>query len=236
MTQKYDLTDIGNAIAKAIDNPMSKIIRSGTIGVLGIANPVAGVTGEIVNNFLSEYNIFKLSLLLNGLSSGLNVEMRLNELYTYVTSSTEKAIAVANLFRQTVNAECPKVCVIYGLILADHLKTNSNFTYDEMIVTKALENATDYDLKNFKEIMEKYLKPLTNANKIVFPNDFDKINEFKITCDWCVYNRIFILRMAELEEMEEGNLDINSYYYESKPASLLLKYINNANQIWNYGE
>ncbi|MEE0093100.1 MAG: sugar transferase, partial [Collinsella aerofaciens] len=46
-------------------------------------------------------------------------------------------IIVANLFKQTVNAECPKVCVIYGLILANHLETLTEFTHEELIVCKA---------------------------------------------------------------------------------------------------
>ena len=106
MAQKYDLTDIGNALSRVMDNPMTKIIRSGSIGVLGVVNPVAGIVGGIGNDLLSEYNTFKLGHLLNGLASGFNLERRLNELYNYVNSSPEKAIIVANLFKQTVNAEC----------------------------------------------------------------------------------------------------------------------------------
>ena len=172
MAQKYDLTDIGNALSRVMDNPMTKIIRSGSIGVLGVVNPVAGIVGGIGNDLLSEYNTFKLGHLLNGLASGFNLERRLNELYNYVNSSPEKAIIVANLFKQTVNAECPKVCVIYGLILANHLETLTEFTHEELIVCKALENATDYDLKNFKEIMENYLKPTSNGRRIVFPDSW----------------------------------------------------------------
>lgn len=235
MAQKYDLTDIGNALSRVMDNPMTKIIRSGSIGVLGVVNPVAGIVGGIGNDLLSEYNTFKLGHLLNGLASGFNLERRLNELYNYVNSSPEKAIIVANLFKQTVNAECPKVCVIYGLILANHLETLTEFTHEEQIVCKALENATDYDLKNFKEIMENYLKPTSNGRRIVFPKDFADIAAFTTTCDWCVYNRIFVSRTAEWDEMEEGVLDMSTYYYEANPASVLLDNINAARQTWNYG-
>lgn len=31
MAQKYDLTDIGNALSRVMDNPMTKIIRSACI-------------------------------------------------------------------------------------------------------------------------------------------------------------------------------------------------------------
>ena len=84
MAQKYDLTDIGNALSRVMDNPMTKIIRSGSIGVLGVVNPVAGIVGGIGNDLLSEYNTFKLGHLLNGLASGFNLERRLNELYIVV--------------------------------------------------------------------------------------------------------------------------------------------------------
>lgn len=234
MPQNYSLTDIRNAISKVMDNPMARTLRSGTIGVLGIEHPVAGLVASVGNDLLSEYNTFKLSLLLNELSTGFNTEMKLNELYTYVTSSPENAIAVANLFKQTTNAECPKVCIIYGLILANHIEEKTEFTHEEMIVCKALENATDYDLSNFKEIMEKYLKPVSSGNRIVFPHEFADLSRFTTTCDWCVYNRIFVSRMAEWGDMDEGVLDINTYYYESKPASVLLSYIYKARQTWWY--
>ena len=238
MGKKYDLTDIGNAITKAMDNSIVRTIRSGVIGALGIINPVAGTTvgvaAEAGDNLLSKYDTFKFSLLLKGLSTGLNMEMRLNELYNYVTSSQEKAICVANLFRKTVNAECPKVCFVYGLILANHVGSNTDFTQDELIVCKALENATECDLKNFKEIMEKYLKPAVNENRIVFPKGFANLAEFATTCDWGVYNRIFVSRMMEWGEIGEETLDINTYYYEAKPASTLMKYIKAAYQTWDY--
>lgn len=234
MAQNHNLTDISNALTRVMDNPMTKIIRSGSIGALGVVNPIAGIVGGIGNDLLSEYNSFKLGYLLNGLATGLNLERGLNDLYNYVNSSPEKAIAVANLFKQTINAECPKVCVIYGLILANHLETFTEFTHEELIICKALENATDYDLKNFKDIMENYLKPTTSGNRIVFPNDFADIAAFTNTCDWCVYNRIFVSRMAEWGEMEEDVLDMSTYYYEGKPASVLLNYIYAARQTWNY--
>lgn len=232
MEQRYDLTDIFNVITKAMDNPWMKVICSASVDALGIKYPVAGFFADKI---LSEYSNFKLSLLLKGLSTGFGTEKRLNELYNYVNLSQENAINVANLLRKTVNAECPKACVIYGLILASHLGSNTEFTQDELIVCKALENATDRDLLNFKEIMEKYLKQAANGNKIVFPKEFTHLDEFITTCDWGVYNRIFISRMGEWGEMEEGSFDLTTYYYVAKPATVLMKYIKDARQTWDYG-
>lgn len=97
MEQKHDLADIENVLTNAMDNPVAKAIRSGAIGALGIFHPIAGVAVGLGDNLLNEYNTYKLNLLLNGLSAGLNMETRLNELYNYVNLSQEKAISVANL-------------------------------------------------------------------------------------------------------------------------------------------
>ena len=234
MTQQYNLTDIENAIISVMENPTTEIIRSGAIGVLSIINPVAGVVAGIGNDFLSRYNTYKLSHLLGGLKTGLNLEKRLNELYNYVNSSSGRAIAVANMFKQTVNAECPKVCLIYGLMLARHLDSNTEFTHDELIICKALENATDFDLNNFKTIMSEYLKETPSGRRIAFPKDFSQVVAFTSTCDWCVYNRIFVSRMAEWNEMDDGVLDMTTHYYEASPAAVLLDYINAARQTWCY--
>lgn len=231
---KKDFTDIRNALCNAMDTPMSKVVRSGSVGVLGVINPVAGVTSGVVNDILEEYNIYKLSCLLKGLANGLNTETRVNELYTYIISSEQKAMIVANLFKQTINAENPKVAVIYGLILANHMKDNTKFSYDELIVCRALENATDYDLNNFIIIMEKYLKETKNGRRICFPKELYNYDDFTVTCDWCVYNRVFVSHMPEWGEMDEGILELDTCYYVSKPAEVLLKYLYDARRVWDY--
>ena len=40
MTQKHDLTDIGNALQHVLETPTARIIRSGSIGVLATAHRV----------------------------------------------------------------------------------------------------------------------------------------------------------------------------------------------------
>ena len=169
MNQNHDLKDICTEVNRALDSPMVDIIRSGSVELLGLINPAIGTVAAIGNNILSKLNTFKLSLLLNGLESDLDIEKRLNELYIYVSSSPENAITVANLLQKTIYSECPKVCVVYGLVLANHLTPPSKLTHEEMIVCKALENATDHDLKNFKEIMKSYMERKSNGNRVVFP-------------------------------------------------------------------
>ena len=84
--------------------------------------------------------------------------------------------------------------------------------------------------------MEKYLKLDSNEKRIIFPKDFPDLNEFTITCDWGVYNRIFLLRSLQWGGMRDTTSAIYTNYYETKPASVLMNYIEKATQIWNYGE
>ena len=236
MKQNYDLTDIVNVISEKMNNPMVDIVRNGTVGVAGLVNPFFGVAAGIGNDLLSKFNDFKLGCLLNGLASEQNTEKRLNQLYTYVNSTPEKAIIVANLFKQTINAESPKACIIYGMIMANHLDKDTKFTHEELIVCKAIESATDYDLDNFKEIMDNYMKSINGERKIVFPNGFPKTDELISTCDWCVYNRIFISKTLEVESFDDVVLDMGTHYYESPPARVLLDYINDTKRIWYYDD
>ena len=234
--KNYDLTDIGNLLSEVLDTPTARMIRAGSVSALGAANPVVGVVGSVGDQFLSQYNTFKLGFLLKGLATGLNMEARLNQLYTYVNSSPEKAVIVANLFRKTINAESPKACIIYGLVLANHVAENTKITYEEMIVCRALENATDYDLIHFKEIMDRHLKPTKNEMRVVFPKDCDSMDAYRTTCDWCVYNRIFVSQIPIWDELETQTAGIETTYYAAKPAAVLLQYINAARQTWHYGE
>ena len=180
--KNYDLTDIGNLLSEALDTPTARMVCSGSVSALGAANPVAGAVGSIGDQFLSQYNTFKLGFLLKGLANGLNMEERLNLLYIYVNSSPEKAVIAANLFRKTINAECPKACMIYGLVLANHVEANTKVSCEEMIVCRALENATDYDLIHFKEIMDRYLdtRKVGEHTITVVYNDGSTDGTFKI--------------------------------------------------------
>lgn len=239
MKKDFTLEDIVNAVVEILNTPKGELARVGAVGALGIANPVMGVAADVGNAFLSSYNNFKLNYLLNGLASGSNIEKRLNQLYTYVKLSTEKALIVANTLKRTVNAESPKVCIIYGLILADHMDSSTTFSNDELIVCRALEGATDFDLENFRTVMEEYLRPgLSEAEKVSkcqvsFPKDFDRETELNTTCDWCVYSRLFTSHALEWQRMAD-TLNLDENYYVTNAAVVLLDYIHKARQTWDY--
>ena len=131
------------------------------------------------------------------------------------------------------------MCILCGLILADHLDDSTTLTNDELIVCRALEGATDFDLNNFKNVMEKYLRPGLNESEKVsdcqvsFPNGFDREREFITTCNWCVYSRLFTSQELEWQGMEDI-LKLDENYYATNAAVILLEYIHKAHRIWDY--
>ncbi len=228
----YELKDVLARISKITNKPELSAIRELTVGVIGTCNPVAGVIAGTINSVISDYNTYKFTLLLKGISTGLNVETRMNELYNYINESDENAINVANIFKKAINAESPKVCLLYGLLIAEHLDGSNSFTQEELIVCKALENGTDYDLSIFRDIMEQYVKDEEPERKsIVLPSSIENRESYITTCDWCVYNRIFVM---ENVKCDNSTLIYDRFYYVSAPAYILLKYINDLNRVWDY--
>lgn len=228
----YELQDILARISEIINKPELSAARELAVDVMSVCNPVAGIAAGAVNKLITDYEAYKLTLLLKGLSTNLNMEKRINELYNYINKSDENAINVANIFKKTINAESPKACLIYGLVIADHLASNKSFSQEELIVSKALENCTDYDLNLFKEIMEQYgVKAEDGRTSIVLPSDMANEGKYIITCDWCVYNRLFVMDSIKAED---STIVYGRFYYTSEPANILLKYIDDLHRVWDY--
>ena len=62
MTQRHDLTDIGNALSRVMDNPMTRTLRSGAIGVLGVVKWIAILAVAFVALGYLMYGVDKIIL------------------------------------------------------------------------------------------------------------------------------------------------------------------------------
>lgn len=233
------LSDVEQKLIQVITSQEGETVRDIAISITGAINPSAGVGTSVANSFLKQYNDYKIKLLLTGLSGKLNIEKQINELYNFVASSAERAIAVANLFKQTINADCPKVCVIYGIILSEHIGEKTDFTHEELILCKALENATDYDVCNFKEMMKNHVRVNAEGKRTVAYLEIEPKQQEKyiITCDWAVYNRIFKEENAEFGDIDDegySSMLTGTFYIVTEIADLLFEKIEDVQQIWKY--
>ena len=232
-------SDIEQKIGQVITSQESEVVRDIAISITGAINPLAGVGATTANSLLKLYNDYKIKVLLTGLSGKLDIEKQINELYNFVASSAERAIAVANLFKQTINAECPKVCVIYGIILSEHIGAKTDFAHEELILCKALENATDYDICNFKEMMEHHVRVNTEGKRTVAYLEIEPKQQEKyiFTCDWAVYNRIFKEENTEFGDIDDegySSMLTGTFYIVTEIADLLFEKIKDIQQIWKY--
>ena len=233
MGGKKDLTDVIDAIQNTLDTSVGDVCKELAVSAISITNPMLGTA---INLGLQHFNEIKLRLLLRGLASDQNIETRLNQLYAYVKGSATRAFAVANTFRETIAANSPHICMLYGIILSKHLGSKeSDFSQDDIIVCRALENASDYDLDIYKELMTHCV---TKEKEIAYRKQDKK--RYDITCVWCANNRLFT-KNGYIHAELSGNYDdipdemiINTHYHIESAAVLLYELIKELEQVWNY--
>lgn len=63
--REMQLKDILTRISEITNKSELSPIRELTVGVIGVCNPVAGVAAGTINSVISDYNIYKLTLLLD---------------------------------------------------------------------------------------------------------------------------------------------------------------------------
>lgn len=232
MDEKKGLTEVFDAIQDTLDTPIGDVCKEITVDAINNISPILGAT---ISVGLQRFNEIKLRYLLKGLASDLNMEKRLNQLRNYVMSSTSRAFTVANVFREAIAANSPKICLLYGIILSKHLgKQGKDFSHDDILVCHALENASDYDLDIYKEIMTNCV---TTDKKIAYKKQDKK--KYDQTCTWCLYNRLFIKRGYICAELSgdyddiSDDIDINTGYCVESAAELLLELIDTLKRIWD---
>lgn len=226
---------IKNIIKNLIEDPRVKagteIAVTGVSTVSGMINPIAPFVIEAYRTVASCADEIKVDRMLKGFANGKNIEMKLNELYNFVKDSDERAFLVSNLFRQTLLTQSPKVCCIYGIILSELQENDEILDYDQLIIFNALQTATDYEIKYFREIVKDYIDDdrYINENKI---ND-SGILSYRMTLEWCKNNRIFDITSYK----QSGGFDLIGEFYEVNSRSKkLAEYIDKARQILNYEE
>lgn len=236
---EFNLKKIANELNKKMNEPELSLVKDIVISGSEVIDPVMGFFLNAGNSIISKFNEINLKYLLLGLSINLDMEKKINQLYDYAKSDSKKAYQLANVLKETIVSKSPKSCVIMGLVLAKNIDEAKDFSREDLIVCRALENATDYDLENFYEIMKNHVETIIDGTiKIVFNSqDSDNIYDYNMTCKWAVYNRLFserVLEWAGFPVSEETIENEYSNFYVDKPAEVLFDLIRKAQQILKY--
>ena len=194
-------------------------------------NPIAGIFLTSAKEIAGLADKVRIDAVIKGLSTELNQEKQINQLYGYVAKSEENAFYVANTLRNALLSNSPIACTIMGRILAKHVEDGTTYDWDDNIVFHALESATDQDIRMFARVIKKYL---TEKNELRIPfKDMDSDMFFSL--EWCVYNRIL---QGPSGGIAWSSFDDNDYDTSHSPTSAGHKlhcYIKSVRQVLDYG-
>ena len=183
------------------------LVTDGAISIIGLGNPVLATFLEVVKNTSKVVDDYKVSMLIRQFGKNLNMEQLKNRLVNYIKNDDKKAMQIVDIFRKTLLSESRIAITIMGLILGKNINNNTNMSRDDLIISKALDNATDMDLYYFYILIQS--KIIKNRDKLT--------DEEILTCEWCVYNRIF------KEHVMEWN--VQEYYTITEAGEKLFSYI-----------
>lgn len=183
--------------------------------------PATGVLVQAFREVAIISDEIKVNRILKGLASGLNQERFTNELINYVNKSDEHATKVVNLLHKALMADSEIICVLMGRILADHISTGNEFDKVDAIIIHALENATDEDLIEFRELFIK-----------MDGDHLPKDDKYVDCIEWGISNRLFT--EVQKEYYQEGTLTINEYTAPKATAYRLMEYLDEIKQLFRW--
>lgn len=213
--KKYHILDFGAEVAEYCKPQYTPII-------------------EGIKQILSLADQMKLDGIIRGLSDGLNIETRMNELYSYVENNREHAFLVSENFRKVMLSGSTITCCIMGVMMADLSSEKRDPTQCEMIIMRALDSFTDYDIHYFKEIIDNtYIGKTDDGIKYIDVSAFpeDKKSEYMMTLDFCKQNRIF---KSNSVVTDDGSFIANAAIVDNI-SDMLYTYIDRAKRQMSYG-
>lgn len=221
-------------VAENLEKLKTKVYDILGIDVTEAAEIIPGIGSyvEVINMIANASNTKKLNDALRALSKNENVEKSLNELYGYV-SNEERALYVSTAFRKIILANSKIAATIIGLMLGEIKSENREFNNDDVILFNALETMTDFDIRNFKELMENdYLNDDIGIRYFDTSKFVGKEQKaFNELLGFCEKNRLFSL---STNSMENDSVFFGMEYAPKPIAFRLLTYINQVKQILEY--
>ena len=112
---------------------------------VSVVNPLTRLFFTAVQQIGNLADEIRIDAVVRGLSTELNQEKQINQLYGYGEKSEENAFYVVNTLRKALLTNSLIACTIMGRILACHAIDASKYNQDDDIIFHALENATDDD-------------------------------------------------------------------------------------------
>ncbi|MBR1853677.1 MAG: hypothetical protein IJ794_11160 [Lachnospiraceae bacterium] len=217
---KSDKTDVAVTVATA---------------AVSAANPLTGIFLTAVHEISGLADEIRIDAVIKGLSTELNQEDQVNQLYGYVEKSEENAFYVVNTLRKALLADSLIACTIMGRMLACHIDGKTPYDQNDNIIFHALESATDDDITQFYEVMKEHMAKDEDGNDVFhIPNCVMENDDFMASLDWCVFNRLFN-GTSGVSWTDEGQ-NYDKSHSPNNAAFRLKEYVDSVKQVLEYGK
>jgi len=179
------------------------------------------------------YNDIKIDYAWSCIANNLNIEQSINMIYNYVENE-ERAFYITGEFRKIILSSSVVASSIIAYIMGRVVYENRKCTHEEIIITNALTEMTDFDIENFRYFVDECVETIGDYETInIRKADKEKMDSYKYTLHTLVSHGIV--------DTESGIMDGTAmyagfHYIKTNLCTELLKYIDIVEQILDYGK
>lgn len=228
--KEYIQLPVAHAIIDVVDTIASYDLRIGLVkdGIKGISQISCDA---------------KLQHAWKCIADGVNTEKSINELYNYVSNSN-RAFYISNEFRKILLSESCLASAIIGYIMGKVVSEKRDCTHEEIIITTALMDMSDFDIRNFMKLVDHYTEK-RGAHEII---SMDEIDLDKSSCyhtlQLCSAKGIFIndseLFPGAITKPADGRTDDSTYeglfFIKTTYVDTLRAYIDEVKQLLEFNK
>ena len=232
MEIKLGKMEIQERLLELLKTDEAKALANVGIAGISVKYPIAAVFLTAAHEIAGLADKMRFIAVAKGLSTELNQEEQINILYNYVDKSEENAFYVANTLRKALLADSQVACTIMGKMLACHAKQGNAYDQDDNIIFRALETATDEDIRLFTKAMQEYKTP-----KGTFRIPLDELDSHLFaTMGWGEFNRLFYGPSGGIAWTDADDAGFDTSHSPTAAAERLFEYISSMKQILEYGK
>lgn len=231
---KKKVSNILSAIIERLNEFRQKTLISDAIDCI----PEINGANQAINAIAKFSNDYKLGYAWKCFADGINEEQSLNLLWEYVSDS-DRAFFISNEFRKIILSNSLLSSSLIAYIIGQIVKEKRKCTHEEVILLDAIAEMTDYDIRNFKTMME-------SANDSIAGRDVIEItklgeenrNSYNYTLKRCANSGIFEVESNfigdSLDEDDEEDFYACSIYVVTNMSRTLMSYLERIKPLLRY--
>lgn len=234
MSNESKIRKMGEQLKK-IEEKLTEFLGIDLSEIVEIAPvPYLNEVSRFMNVVVSSVNRKKLYEAWKYIAKDENIEKSINQLYNYINNE-ERAFYVAECFKKIAWSNSKIAASIIGVMLGEIKTQKRDFCNDDLLLLNALEHMTDFDIRNFKELMEENCIEGDSGKEYFDSTQFpkEKMGEYYSILEFGEKYRLFSVSQ-EYSTDDNDALFIEVEYAPKKVSKKLLEYINCVKQIIDY--